>query len=69
MFTGIETSRTDTGAAQARRLRALGYSLRRAPTLRDIDTIDDLVAVATAIPSSRTAAVAARLTGAAREVA
>ena len=69
VFAGIETSRADTGVAQARRLRALGYSLRQAPTLRDIDTIDDLAAVATAIPSSRTAAVAAEITGAAREVA
>ncbi|GAC1517705.1 MAG: DUF2064 domain-containing protein [Acidimicrobiales bacterium] len=69
VFAGIETSRSDTGAAQARRLRALGYSLQQAPMLRDIDTIDDLATVATAIPSSRTAAVAAAITGAARVVA
>lgn len=69
VFAGIEMSQRDTGAAQARRLRALGYSVGRAATLRDIDTIDDLAVVATAIPSSRTAAVAAELTGAARGVA
>lgn len=69
VFAGIETSRTDTGTAQASRLRSLGYSLRRAPTLRDIDTIEDLATVASAIPSSRTAAVAAGITGAAREMA
>lgn len=61
VFAGIETSRADTGAAQARRLRSLGFSLRLAPVLRDIDTVADLRAVATVAPDSRTAAIAAHI--------
>jgi hypothetical protein len=69
VFGGIETSRADTGAVQARRLRALGYALRLAPMLHDIDTFTDLLTVAAATPESRTATVAIDLFGRGREVA
>jgi len=69
VFSGIKTSRSDTGAAQAHRLCALGFLLRRAPLLRDIDTVADLLAVTAEIPASHTATVAADIVGCAREVA
>lgn len=53
---GIPMSRTDTGERTARRLASAGLRVRPLPTLRDIDGIADLVAVARAIPASRTAA-------------
>ncbi len=50
-----------TGAVQRRRLRALGLVVHGAPTHRDIDTVADLAAVASAAPRTRTAAAAASL--------
>jgi hypothetical protein len=69
VFSGIETSRSDTGAVQARRLRAIGFSLQGAPMLRDIDTVADLIAVAAVTPASRTASVTGEIFGRDREVA
>jgi len=40
------------------RMRSLGFDVLSAPVLRDIDDVDDLLAVARTIPSSRTAAAA-----------
>jgi glycosyltransferase A (GT-A) superfamily protein (DUF2064 family) len=67
VFRGIPMSTPHTGAAQARRLRALGLNVASAPELRDIDTVDDLRAVTAAIPDSRVGtagrAVLARIAG------
>jgi uncharacterized protein len=51
-FTGIATSRPDTGARQADRLAALGLRTRRLPVSRDVDTWDDALAVAALVPTS-----------------
>jgi hypothetical protein len=61
VFAGIPMSTAGTGQVQEKRLRALGFDLVRAQRQRDIDTIDDLAAVAAAHPSLRTARLAARL--------
>jgi glycosyltransferase A (GT-A) superfamily protein (DUF2064 family) len=58
VFAGIPMSVAATGRAQENRLLALGFDLLRAATKRDIDTIDDLAAVAAEFPSLRTATVA-----------
>jgi glycosyltransferase A (GT-A) superfamily protein (DUF2064 family) len=58
VFIGIPMSVAATGRAQENRLLALGFDLRRARPKRDIDTIDDLTAVAAEFPSLRTATVA-----------
>jgi glycosyltransferase A (GT-A) superfamily protein (DUF2064 family) len=46
VFPGVPMSTSGTYIAQRRRLRGLGLDVVRAPLLRDIDTIDDLRAVA-----------------------
>jgi glycosyltransferase A (GT-A) superfamily protein (DUF2064 family) len=61
VFAGIPMSAPITGRTQATRLRTLGFELRWAEPKRDIDTIDDLAAVAAAHPHLRTAAVARAL--------
>jgi uncharacterized protein len=61
VFTGVPMSTPWTGAAQERRLRLLGYHVVLAPVRRDVDTAADLVAVAAAAPTTRTARLAARL--------
>jgi glycosyltransferase A (GT-A) superfamily protein (DUF2064 family) len=58
MFTGVPMSAASTGRAQEARIRALGLRLHRAASKRDIDTIDDLHAVAREFPGLRTARVA-----------
>ena len=50
-----------TGAAQLARLCALGLEPALLPTLRDVDTIDDVWAVADEAPTSRLAALACEL--------
>ena len=55
-FIGVRTSTPDTGTVQYARLRRLGLSVALLPSMRDIDTIDDALTVATDIPESRTAA-------------
>jgi hypothetical protein len=62
-FTGIATSRPDTGARQADRLAALGLRTHRLPVASDVDTWDDALAVAALSPGSSFAA-AVRRTGA-----
>ena len=57
MFSGIPMSTPETGRAQEFRIRSLGLRLHRAQPLCDIDTIDDLLAVAERHPLLRTARV------------
>lgn len=58
VFPGIAMSTAHTGAAQARRLRALGLDVVAGPELRDIDTARDLRVVTAGIPDSRVARAA-----------
>jgi hypothetical protein len=58
VFGGVRMSAPTTGAEQERRLLALGFELVRADPKRDIDTVDDLTAVAAAHPRLRTARLA-----------
>ncbi|TDD69867.1 DUF2064 domain-containing protein [Jiangella aurantiaca] len=57
VFDGVPMSTPHTGARQAERLRSLGLTVTPLPVLRDIDTAADAVAVADAVPDSRTAGV------------
>jgi hypothetical protein len=59
VFLGLPMSTPYTGAAQRRRLRALGHRVVELPTLRDVDHIEDAVAVASEVPGSRFAAALA----------
>jgi rSAM/selenodomain-associated transferase 1 len=61
VFAGVRMSRSDTGAQQARRLAEVGLRVRTLPILRDVDTFDDALAVAGAVPQSRFATVLHRL--------
>ncbi len=45
-FDGVPMSRSNTGLSQLRRLHSLGRPVRMLPIARDLDTFDDLVAVA-----------------------
>ncbi len=58
---GVPMSRPDTGLQQLERLRELGLRVRMLPTLRDVDTPDDAVAVAGLAPRSRFGRLHARL--------
>lgn len=65
VFDGVPMSTAHTAVRQADRLRALGLTVTSLPTLRDIDTAADAVAVAAVDPDSRTAGVVrSLLTGA-----
>ena len=68
VFSGIPMSTPRTGALQARRLRRLGFDVVEAAPERDIDTAEDLAAIAVGAPTTRTAAVARRI-GLAADVA
>ncbi|HYT38252.1 MAG TPA: DUF2064 domain-containing protein [Acidimicrobiia bacterium] len=61
VFAGIPMSAPTTGLAQETRLLDLGFDIVRADPKRDIDTIDDLTAVASAAPQLRTAGLARQL--------
>jgi rSAM/selenodomain-associated transferase 1 len=56
IFSGIATSRSDTGANQAARLRKLGLTTMTLPVHRDVDHPADAVAVAALAPGTRFAA-------------
>ena len=56
LLRGVPMSRADTGERTLRRLESASLRIRRLAPLRDVDGIADLVAVARAIPASRTAA-------------
>lgn len=58
IFAGVPMSTAMTGQAQENRLVRLGFDILRAGPKRDIDTIDDLLAVAGRHPALRTAAAA-----------
>lgn len=70
VFLGVPMGTAFTGAMQLRRLRALGLRCTQLPRLRDVDDIEDAVAVAAGIPGSRFAStvlpIAERLESAAR---
>jgi rSAM/selenodomain-associated transferase 1 len=66
LLRGIPTSRDDTGRRQAQRLRDAGLGVSDLPVLRDVDTVDDAVAVAAAAPGTRFAVTLTRLLDAAR---
>lgn len=53
VFRGVPMSTSITGACQRARLTALGLRTRHLPTLRDVDHIDDAIAVADAHPDTR----------------
>ena len=50
VFDGVPMSEPGTAAAQRARLAALGLSVAELPPLRDVDTIEDVRAVAAAAP-------------------
>lgn len=56
-FHGVPMSSSVTGQSQRRRLEQLGLTVTVVEELIDIDTIDDLLAVAAAAPHIRTAEV------------
>jgi glycosyltransferase A (GT-A) superfamily protein (DUF2064 family) len=58
MFDGIPMSTASTGALQLQRLRELGGRVSVLRTARDLDTFDDLVAIANSGRSGRLAALA-----------
>ena len=60
-FRDLPMSTDRTGLAQHDRLRSLGLDVILLPTMVDLDTIDDLPAVVTAGPATRTARLAAHL--------
>jgi len=68
VFGGLPISTPDAGEAQLRRLEALGLDVAFAPTRCDIDTVDDLRAVAAECPWTRTAVVAGEVMGSDRMV-
>jgi len=53
VFTGVPMSTTHTASAQRDRLRQLGLAWVELPSLRDVDTFEDAVAVAAAVPGTR----------------
>ena len=61
VFAGVPTSSPQTGVQQHRRLLELGFDVAVAARRRDVDTIEDLLAVAASSPCTRTAAAARRL--------
>jgi hypothetical protein len=63
VFLGVPMSTRHTGAAQRRRLRALGHRVVELPPMRDVDRIDDAVAVSEIAPGTRFAAELRHLTG------
>jgi rSAM/selenodomain-associated transferase 1 len=65
--TGVPMSHPMTLRAQRARLRTLGLSVAELPLLRDVDTIEDARAVASAIPRSRFAATLASMAAALAE--
>ena len=59
LLRGVPTSRDDTGALQAARLLDAGLAVHQLAVLRDVDTVQDALAVAALAPASRFAAVLA----------
>jgi uncharacterized protein len=61
VFDGVPMSSADTGAVQRSRLAQLGLRTAELPVLRDVDTMEDAVAVARERPFTRFAAALRRL--------
>ena len=61
LFDRLPMSSTHTGLAQLSRLHACGRQVRLLPTVRDLDTFDDLQAVAESGRTGSLATVAARV--------
>jgi rSAM/selenodomain-associated transferase 1 len=61
VFRGVPMSEPSTGAAQRCRLAELGLTTTTLPTLRDVDTVADALAVASEAPDTRFAATLATL--------
>jgi rSAM/selenodomain-associated transferase 1 len=62
VFQGVPMSTTETLTEQRRRLHGLGIAPRELPTLRDVDTFEDAVEVASSAPGSRFARALAHVT-------
>jgi uncharacterized protein len=60
-FLGVPMSTPQTGARQRERLHALGLRTQLLPTVRDVDTITDALAVAATAPGTRFEAAVAAL--------
>jgi rSAM/selenodomain-associated transferase 1 len=60
-FAGVPMSCHSTGARQRARLRELGLRVHEQPVLRDVDTIEDALAVAAECPASRFASALAAI--------
>lgn len=63
VFIGVPMSVPYTGAAQHRRLRVLGHRVVELPPMRDVDRIDDAVAVSQIAPATRFATAVRLVTG------
>ena len=61
VFSGIPMSTAATGAAQLERLRTLGLSTLVIDELRDVDTVDDVWAIAAEFPTTNLARLANQL--------
>ncbi len=61
VFVGIPMSTDHTAAAQRDRLLQLGLSWVELPSLRDVDTFEDAVAVAAGVPGSRFSAMLSKV--------
>ena len=61
MFLGVPMSRADTAQVQLARLYERGYRVELLPSLRDVDTFADAVAVAATTPGSLFARTVTRL--------
>ena len=55
-FAGVPMGRDDTGDRQRKQLHALGHRVTLLPTLLDVDTVADALAVAALVPHTRFAA-------------
>jgi hypothetical protein len=64
VFLGVPMSTPHTGLAQRRRLRALGHRVTELPPMRDVDRIEDALAVARLAPATHFAGALARVEGA-----
>jgi rSAM/selenodomain-associated transferase 1 len=62
VFEDVPMSQSNTCAAQRARITELGLTLRELPWLRDVDTIEDALAVAAQAPASRFATALAAAT-------
>jgi glycosyltransferase A (GT-A) superfamily protein (DUF2064 family) len=63
VFLGVPMSTPSTGVAQRRRLRALGHRVTELPPMRDVDRIEDALAVARLAPETRFADTLAGMAG------